>query len=109
MGRHGVYHTLRRIAIMTRSTIIRDAGMIEGRRFEYARVMADTAILGSRDMSGFFRRGKPSIVTGTAVIHDTRVTKGRRLKAGSLMTIDAISVGWHMEVVFARGGKAIVA
>ena len=40
-----------------------DAGVIESRRFEYARVVADTAILGSRDMSGFFRLGKTGIVT----------------------------------------------
>jgi hypothetical protein len=109
MGRHGIHHTNRRITIVARNAIVGDAGMIESRRFEDARVMTDTAILVSRDMIGFLRRCKTSIVTGTAVIHDTRVTEGRRLKAGSLMTIDAISVGWHMEVVFARGGNTVVA
>ena len=59
-----VYLTLGDRTIMARNAIIRDASMIESRRFEDARVMADTAILGSRDMSGFFRPGKTGIVTG---------------------------------------------
>ena len=109
MIRHGIHHACRGSAIMTRNAIVGDAGMIESRRFEDARVMTDTAILIGRDMIGFLRRGKPSIVTGTAVVHYARVTEGRRLKAGGLVAVDAIAVGWYMEVVFARGGKAIVA
>jgi len=62
--RHGIHHALSRSAVMARSAIIRDAGVIESRRFEEARVMADTAILGSRDMADFFRCGKTGIVTG---------------------------------------------
>ena len=49
---------------MARSAIVGDAGVIESRRFENARVMADTAVLGSRDMAGFFGPGKTGIVTG---------------------------------------------
>lgn len=64
MGRHGIHHTYRGSAIVTRNTIVGDAGVIESRRFEDARVMADTAILVSRDMTGFFRPGKTGIVTG---------------------------------------------
>ena len=64
MGGYSIHHALRRSAIMARSAIIGDAGVIESRRFEDARVMADTAILGSRDMTGFFRRSKSGIVTG---------------------------------------------
>lgn len=64
MGRYGIHHALRRSAIMTRSAIVGDAGVIEGRRFEGVRVMAHATILGSRDMAGFFRPGKSGIVTG---------------------------------------------
>ena len=64
MGGDSIHHALRRSAIMARSAIIRDAGVIESRRFENARIMADTAVLGSRDMAGFFRPGKTGIVTG---------------------------------------------
>ena len=94
---------------MARSAIIGDAGMIESRRFEEARVMADTAILIGRDMSGFLRRCKPGIVTGTAVIHYACVTEGGRRKTGGLVAVDAIAVSWHMEIGFSGGGSAIVA
>ena len=93
---------------MARNAIIRDAGMIESRWFEDARVMTDTAILIGRDMIGFLRRGKPSIVTGTAVIHYARVTESRRLKAGGLVAVDAIAVGRYMEIVFSGRRSAIM-
>ena len=94
---------------MARNAIIRDAGMIESRWFEDARVMTDTAILIGRDMIGFLRRGKPSIVTGTAVIHDAHVIKGRRLESGSDMADAAIVIGRHVEIGLAGGGEAVVA
>ena len=109
MVRHGIHHTSRRITIVARNAIIRDAGMIESRWFEDARVMTDTAILIGRDMISYLRRCKPSIVTGTAVIHDTRVTKTRRFKAGGLMAVDAITVGRHMEIGFPGSGSTVVA
>jgi len=108
MVRHGIHHTSRRITIVARNAIIRDAGMIESRWFEDARVMTDTAILIGRDMIGFLRCGKPCIVTGTAVIHYARVTESRRLKAGGLVAVDAIAVGGHMEIVFSGRRSAIV-
>ena len=108
MIRHGIHHACRRSAIMTRNAIVRDAGMIESRRFEDARVMTDTAVLIGRDMIGFLRRCKTSIVTGTAVIHYARVTEGRRLKAGGLVAVPAITVGRYMEIRFPGGAKAIV-
>ena len=64
VSRHSIRLALRRIAVMARSAIIGDTGVIESRRFEAARVMADTAILAGRDMAGFFRRGKTGAVTG---------------------------------------------
>jgi len=94
---------------VTRNAIIRDAGMIESRWFEDARVMTDTAILIGRDMIGFLRRGKPGIVTGTAVIHYARVTESRRLKAGGLVAVDAIAVGRYMEIGFPGSGSTVVA
>ena len=109
VGGDSVYHTLRRIAIMTPNAIVRDADMIEGRRFEGTGGMADTAILVGLDMSNFFRRGKTGIVTGCAVIHDADMIKGCRQKPGGLVAVDAITVGRHMVVVFSPGGKAIVA
>ena len=78
MGGHCIYHALRRIAIMTRSAIVRNTGMIEGRRFEGIGRMTDTAILTGRDMSDFFRCGKTGIVTGCTVIHDAHMIKARR-------------------------------
>ena len=50
---HGIRLACRRIAIVTGRTIVDDASMIEGRREEAARVMAYTAILIGRDMTGF--------------------------------------------------------
>jgi len=64
VGGYSIHHAFRGSAIVTRSTVVGDAGVIESRRFEDARVMADTAILGSRDMTGFFRPGKTGVVTG---------------------------------------------
>ena len=64
MGGYSIHHTYRGSAIVTRNTIVGNAGVIESRRFEDAGVMADTAILVSRDMTGFFRPGKTGIVTG---------------------------------------------
>jgi len=107
--RYSIHHALCRSAVMARGAIIRDAGVIESRRFEEARVVADTAILGSRNMAGFLRRGKTGTVTGRAVIHDASVTKGRRLETGSLMTVPAISVGRYMEIRFSGGSSAVVA
>ncbi len=109
MGRHRVLHACRCITIVARNAIIRDAGMIESRRFEDSRVMTDTAILIGRDMIGFLRRGKPGIVTGTAVIHYARVTESRRLKAGGLVAVDAIAVGRYMEIGFPGSGSTVVA
>ena len=94
---------------MARRTIIGDAGMIEGRRFESVRGMTDTTILIGRDMIDFFRRSKTGIVTGCAVIHDASVTKGRRLETGSLMAVPAITGSRYMEIRFSGGGNAIVA
>ena len=93
---HGIHLACRRIAIVTGRTIVDDASMIEGRREEAARVMAYTAILIGRDMTGFLGCRETGAMTGRAVIHDTRVTKTRRFKAGGLMAVDAITVGRHM-------------
>ena len=99
--RHGIRLAGRRISVMARRAIAGDAGVIESRRFEAVRVMAYTAILISRDMTGFLGCRETGAMTGRAVIHDTRVTKARRFKAGGLMAVDAITVGRHMEVAFA--------
>ena len=78
MSRYGIDHTLRRSAIITGCTIVGDAGMIEGRRFEGIGRITDTAILIGRDMSDFFRCCKTGIVTGCTVIHDAHMIKARR-------------------------------
>ena len=109
MVRHGVPLASRRITIVARNAIIGDAGMVESRRFEDARVMTDTAILIGRDMSGFLRRCKTSIVTGTAVIHYARVAEGCRLEAGGLVAVDAIAAGRYMEIGFPGSGSTVVA
>jgi hypothetical protein len=111
MGGNGIHLTLRRIAIMTGCTIVRDASMIEGRRFEGIGGMTDTAILNGRDMTDFFRCGKTGIVTGCTVIHDAHMIKACRQKSGSLVAVPAISVGRHMvgRGSFSPGGCTIVA
>jgi len=109
MGRHGIHHTSRRITIVARNAIIRDAGMIESRWFEDARVMTDTAILTGRDMTGFLGYRETGVMTGRAVIHDARVTESRRLKAGGLMAVDAIAGGRYMEIGFPGSGSTVVA
>jgi len=111
MGGYCIHLTLRRIAVMTRGAIIRDTGMIEGRRFEGIGGMTDTAILNGRDMSNFFRRGKTGIVTGCAIIHDTHMIKACRQKSGGLVAVPAIIVGRHMvgRGSFSPGGCTIVA
>ena len=108
MGRDGVDLACCRHAVMAVDATVDDAGVIEGRRFEEARVMADTAILIGRDMSGFLRRCKTSIVTGTTVIHYACVTEGGRRKTGGLVAVDAIAIGRHMEIGFSGSGGAVV-
>lgn len=83
--------------------------MIESRRSEGARVMTNTAVLIGRDMTGFLRRGKTSIVAGAAVVHYARVTEGCGLKTGGLVAVDAIAVSWHMEIGLSGCGRTIVA
>lgn len=56
VGGYGIHHADRGITIMTRDAIVDDAGMIERRRFEGTRIMADTTILIGRDMADIFRR-----------------------------------------------------
>lgn len=111
MGGHGIYHTLRIIAIMTPDAIVRDAGMVDRRRFEGTGRMADTAILTGHDMTDFFRRGKTGIVAGCAVVHYAHMIKGCRFKPGGLVAVPAISVGRHMvgRGRFSPGGCTIVA
>ena len=64
MRRNRVYLALGGITIVAGLAVIADAGMVEGCRFEAARVMAHTAILGSRHVTGFFRCREPGSVTG---------------------------------------------
>jgi len=111
MGGHCIQLTLRRIAIMTRSAIVRDAGMIEGRRFEGIGRVTDTTIVIGCDMTDFFRRGKTDIVTGCAIIHYAHMIKGCRQKPGGLMAVPAIIVSRHMvgRGSFSSGGCTIVA
>ena len=111
MGRHSIYHTLRIIAIMTPNAIVRNAGMVNRRRFEGTGRMTDTAILISHDMTNFFRCGKTGIVAGCAVVHDAHMIKGCRQKPGGLVAVPAISVGRHMvgRGRFSSGGCTIVA
>ena len=108
MVRHGVPLASRRITIVAGNAVVGDAAMIESRRFEDARVMADTAIPVSIDMVDFLGCGKTGIVTRSTIIDDARVTKGRRLETGSLMAVPAITVGRHMKIRFPGGGSAIV-
>ena len=111
MGRHSIYHTLRIITIMTPDAIVRDAGMVNRRRFEGTGRMTDTAILIGHDMTNFFRCGKTGIVAGCAAIHDAYMIKGCRQKPGGLVAVPAISVGRHMvsRRSFSSGGCTIVA
>ena len=108
MSWHGIHHACRRISIVAGSTIVDDASMIEGCRDEAARVMAYTAILVGRDMTGILGCRETGVMTGRAVIRDTRVTKTRRFKAGGLMAVDAITVGRHMKVVFTDSGITVM-
>ena len=109
MRGYSIHHAYCGSAIVTRNTIVDDAGMIEGCRDEAARVMADTTILTGRDMTGVLGCSETSAMTGRAVIHDTRVTKTRRFKAGGLMAVDAIIVGRYMEIGFPGSGSTVVA
>lgn len=61
---YGIHHPRRRGAVMAGSAIIGDTAVIEGRRFEATGVMADTAVLRSRNMAGNFRRGETCTVAG---------------------------------------------
>ena len=52
--------------------------------------MADTAILGSRQVIGVFAAGGNTIMAGGTVAYDTGVIKHRTNKGGSVMTHPAI-------------------
>lgn len=108
MRRHGVHHACRRIAVVAGSAVVNDTGMIEGGRYEGARVMADAAILVGLDMTGFFGCGETGAMTGRAVICYARVTEARGLEAGGLVAVDAIAVGRHVEVALADGSIAVM-
>ena len=108
MRRYGVHHARRRITVVTGRAIVNNAGMIEGSRYEGARVMADTAILVSLDMTGFPGCGETGAMTGRAVIHDARVAETRRLETGGLVAVDAIAVGRHVEVAFADSSITVM-
>ena len=102
-------HTLRRSAIMTGSTIVNDAGMIESCRHEATGRMADTAVLIGIDMIDFFGCGKTGFMTGRAVIHDAGMIESCRQKTRGHVTVATVSVGRHMEIGFAGGGNPIMA
>lgn len=108
MGRHGIHLAFRGDTIVARSTIIDDAGMIEGCRYEAAGGMTDTAILVSVDMVGFLGCGETGVMTGRAVIHDAGMIESCRQETRGHVTITTVSVGRHMEVVFAGGGNPIM-
>jgi hypothetical protein len=106
--------TNRRTTVMTRSTIVLDAGMIKYRAGEAKREpggMADTAILACWYMVAWFTCGECTIMAGATVIHDASMIKGRRDKACGLVAVTAITVGWHMVRWwhFSSGGCTIVA
>lgn len=67
--------TNRDTTIMTRSTIVDDAGMIENRAGEATCGMTGTAILNGRNMIDYFASGKYTIMTGHTVIHDADMLK----------------------------------
>jgi len=109
MSWHGIHHACRRISIVAGSTIVDDAGMIEGCRYEAAGVVTDPAVLVSVDMVGFLGCGETGFMTGGAVIHDTGMIEGSRQETRGHVTIATVSVGRHMEVGFAGGGNTIMA
>ena len=108
MSRYGVRHACRRITIVAGSTIIDDAGMIEGCRHEATGGMTDTAILIGVDMVDLLGGGETGIVTGRAIIYDAVMIEACRHKARSHVAVTAVGIGRYMEVVFAGGGVAIM-
>ena len=108
MGRHGIHLTFRGNTIVAGSTIINDAGMIEGCRHEAAGGMTDATILVSVDMVGLFGCGETGVMTGHAVIHDAVMIEACRYKTRGHVTVATVSIGRHMEVGFAGGGNTIM-
>ena len=108
MGRYSIHHACRRISIVAGSTIVDDAGMIEGCRYEATGIMTDPTVLVSVDMIGFLGCGETSVMTGGAVIHDAGVIEGSRQEARGYVTIAAVTVGRHMEVAFSGGSNTIM-
>lgn len=77
-GRYmGGRHSPRGNAV-TRRAVIGNPGMIERRGHETGRVVADAAILISRQVIAAFTGCKSGVVAGRAVIHDTDMIKGCR-------------------------------
>lgn len=108
VGGHCIDLALGGIAIMAGLAIADDTGMVESRRDEAARSMADAAILAGFDVAGFLRCGETDGVTGGTVIDDADVIEACRPESRGLMAVDAVAVCRHMVVMLALGEKAVV-
>lgn len=81
---------------MTGRAVIRDPGMVKGRWYEAAGIVADAAILVGSQMIAAFRRCESRIVARRTVIDDAQMVEGSRQEARRHMTISAITVRWHV-------------
>lgn len=83
-------------AVMTRSTIVQDTGMVEHRPDEGAGVMTDPTVLACCYMTACFAGRKRTIMAGAAVIDDANVIKDCRYESCRLMAHAAILVCRYM-------------
>ena len=107
--RHCIRHAGGRVAVVTGSTIIDDAGMVEVCRDKAGRGMTDSAILVGRNVIGRFGRGKACVVARGAVIDDAGVIETGRPESGCLMAVHAIAVGRNVAGVLTLYGDAVMA
>jgi hypothetical protein len=82
---------------VTRGAVARYPGVIKRCRHKTCRVVADAAILISRQMTIAFAGSKPGIMAGGAVVDDTDMIEGCGRKARSYMAAAAIVVGRYVE------------
>ena len=108
MRRHGIHHARRRIAVMARSTIVCDTGMVERCRDKAGGVMAYAAILIGWYVTVALTCRKACAMTRCTIVHDADMVKRRGQKTRRDMAVAAVIVGRHMIVGFASGGGAVV-